>query len=62
VIDIEFENYTDYDWQTNEGSLNSLLQKASSFHFEFAPRHVEGYKYKTNTIKVYKVGKYGSCD
>ena len=62
VIDIDFNDYTDYDWQENEGSLKNMLKKASSFHFEFAPRHTDGYEYKTNTVKLYKLGKYGACD
>ena len=61
VIDIDFNDYTDYDWQENEGSLKNMLKKASSFHFEFAPRHTDGYEYKTNTVKLYKLGKYGAC-
>ena len=62
VINIDFKNdIHDYDWQENEGTINNMLMKASSFQFEFAPRHVDGYEYKTNTVKLYKIGKYGSC-
>ena len=60
VINIDFKNDVyDYDWQENAGTINDMLKKASSFHFEFAPRHAG--EYTTNIIKLYKIGKYGSC-
>ena len=59
IININFTNYTDYTWQEHIGTLNNFLKNASAFQFEFASRHAD--YGVTNTIKIYKFGKYGSC-
>ncbi len=71
-------DFTQYDWQEEKGSTEFTddIKKVEGLHFEFfsgqAEPNIEGCNEAdvsdcnteiiTNTVKLYKLGKYGACD